>query len=121
MGAWSTSLDGSDAAADWFSTALSGNIDAALDDALRYSDTYAQIRAAAYLLTVLGRSSYIWPGDLDRLDSHVTKAIASLESMVQPDSEAHKELEELWGDYADELFGKIRAELDGLKAAHRRT
>lgn len=119
MGTWSERFDGSDAAADWFATALKGcEIDSALDDAFEYDDSYEKARAGAYLLTVLGRSSYVWPGDLGRLDDHVRRAAQRLEAMLNPESDAGQELAELWGSADAEVFDEIRKELSALRAAH---
>lgn len=119
MGTWSATFDGSDSAADWFATALDGcKIDSALDDAFKYYDSYGEIRAGAYLLTVLGCSSYVWPGELDRLDDHVRLAAKRLEAMLDPESEPGSDLIELWGSADAEVFGEIRKELANLKAAH---
>lgn len=121
VGTWSATFDGSDGAADWFSAALAGaDIDTAIDAAFKYDDTFDQARAAAYLLTVLGRSSYVWPGDLDRLEGHVRTAAARLEAMLDPEADAGSELIALWGSAEAEVFDEIRKELAGLRAAHAR-
>lgn len=121
MGTWSETFDGNDTAADWFADALRGaQIDRHLDEALRYDDSYAQCRAAVYLLTVLGASAYVWPGDLDRLDDHVQRAAARMEAMLDPEHAAHQELVELWGSADSSVFGEIRKELEALRAAHPR-
>lgn len=120
MGAWDITFDGSDAAADWFHSALGGcHIDDALEEALRYTDNTSECRAAVYLLTTLGRSAYVWPGSLDKLDGFVQKAASRMEAMIDPESEVHRELVALWGD-DDALFSLIRQELDDLKSAHKR-
>ncbi len=115
MGAWSPTFDGNDGAADWFADALGGcAIDAAIERAFKYSDTYDKKRAAAYLITVLGRSSYVWPGDLDKLDGFIDRAEKDLAEMVTPGTDAHTELGELWGE-GSEVFGEIAGELDRLR------
>jgi hypothetical protein len=43
------------------------------------------VRAAAYLLEVLGRI-YVWPGDLDRLDVHLNRAVALLREVLDPET-----------------------------------
>jgi hypothetical protein len=119
MGAWDYGFDGNDTAADWFGDVFSGlDIDTHLDAALRYVDDFDRCRAAVYLLTVLGHSAYVWPGDLERLDEHVKKAAARLEAMLDPEQEAHRELVALWGDETSPVFDAIRGELAGLRAAH---
>ena len=120
MGTWSMDVDGSDAAADWFASALTEDIDDALQEALSSDDSYDEQRAAVYLLTVLGHSSYVWPGDLDRLDGHVTAAIERMEAMLEQGSDAHEELSDLWEEDAPILFAKIQAELVALQAARER-
>ena len=119
MGAWSSTFDGSDGAADWFADALKGcAIDAAIEKAFKYSDTFDQMRAAAYLITVLGCSSYVWPGDLDKLDGFLLQAERELAAMIEPGTESNTELGELWGKDSD-VFDEIRGELQRLREAHK--
>ena len=118
MGAWGYTFDGNDTAADWFRSALGdSNLDANIESALHHVDSYDTCRAAVYLLTVLGGSAYVWPGDLDRLSGFVKQAAERMEAMVAPESEANQELRALWGDDSP-VFTEIRRELDALRAAH---
>ncbi len=71
-----------------------------------------------HLLTVLGASSYVWPGDLDRLDAHVQLAASRMEAMLDPAQAAHRELAQLWGSPDSAVFGEIRRELEALRSAH---
>lgn len=119
MGAWGYTFDGNDTAADWFANCFVGSdIDKNIAFALQHRDNYDQCRAAVYLLTVLGASSYVWPGDLDLLSGHVARAVSLMENMLDPAHESHQELVALWGP-GSPVFAEIRRELDALKASHR--
>ena len=110
MGAWGTSPWDSDDAADWFSDFFEGiDVDARIEAALEDDDEYGQIRAACYMLTVLGRT-YIWPGDLEALDELLERGIQLLTSMLEPESE----FRELWED-DEEVLESVANELAGLK------
>ncbi len=88
MGAWGYEPWGSDDAADFFNEVFADiDIDAQIDEALRYDDEFGRIRAAAYLLAVLGHSPYVWPGDLDRRLDHVNTAITRLKALIDPDGD----------------------------------
>lgn len=111
MGAWGTAPWHTDGAADWFATVFAGiDIDARIDEAFEYDDDYDRVRAAGYLLAVLGRST-VWPGDLERLDDHLERGIELLTEMLEPDSE----FRELWED-DPEVLDAVRAELAELEA-----
>lgn len=111
MGAWGVEPWDNDGAADWFSGFFEGiNVDSRIADALETDDDYDQIRAAGYLLAVLGRP-YVWPGDLERLDDHLERAIELLTQMIAPDSEFREE----WDD-DPEVIDAVRAELAELEA-----
>ncbi|MCS3427389.1 hypothetical protein M2388_001040 [Leucobacter aridicollis] len=86
------------------------DIDGHIDEALKYDDDYDRIRAAGYLLAVLGHST-VWPGDLERLDDHLERAIELLSEMADPESE----FLELWEDEPDVLEA-VRAEIVVLEA-----
>lgn len=110
MGVWGSAPWDSDTAADWFSEFFEG-VDVAqrIGDALQYDDDYDKIRAACYLLATLGRT-YVWPGDLDRLDELLEQGIELLTEMLEPDSE----FLELWED-EPEVIEAVRAELAELE------
>lgn len=74
---------------NWFGEVLAGiDIDARIGEALRYDD-YDRVRAACYLLAVLGHST-VWPGDLERLDGHLERGVEVLTEMIEPESEFRK-------------------------------
>lgn len=103
MGAWGTEPWDNDDAADWFGEVFDGiDIDSKITQALAYDyDNYDQVRAAAYLLDVLG-VSYIWPGDLDKLDGHLERALQILTAMIDRESEDEEmDFLELWDDDPD--------------------
>lgn len=82
MGAWGTAAWECDSAADWFgdtfdATGLAWHVETALN--LDLEDHHEEIRAAAYLVAVLGRV-YIWP--IDDLARHVELAISRLEAII---------------------------------------
>ncbi|MFF8817170.1 MULTISPECIES: DUF4259 domain-containing protein [Leucobacter] len=111
MGAWGSAPWHNDGAADWFAEVFQGiDIDAHIDQALKYDDDFDRIRAAGYLLTVLGHST-VWPGDLERLDNHLERAIELLTEMAEPDSE----FLELWEDEPGVLEA-VQAEIAALEA-----
>lgn len=111
MGAWGNQPWDNDGAADWFAEVFQGiDIDGHIDEALKYDDDYDRIRAAGYLLAVLGHST-VWPGDLERLDDHLERAIELLSEMADPESE----FLELWEDEPDVLEA-VRAEIVVLEA-----
>lgn len=86
MGIWGVNPWDSDAAADWFASFFEGfDIDARLADAFDAPDDYEVIRAACYILQVLGQS-YVWPGDLDRLDVYLARGIELLTAMIDPET-----------------------------------
>ncbi len=111
MGVWGSKPWDSDGAADWFSEVFEGiDIDARIDAAFEYDDDYDQVRAAAYLLAVLGRV-YVWPGDLERLDEHLERGIELLSEMIAPDSD----FRDLWED-DPEVIEAVRGEIAELEA-----
>jgi len=111
MGAWGSNPWDSDGAADWFSEFFEGiDVDARIDAAFEYDDDYDQIRAACYLLAVLGRA-YVWPGDLERLDDHLERGIELLSEMVEPDSDFRELCED-----DPEIIEAVRGEIAELEA-----
>lgn len=110
MGAWGSAPWDTDGAADWFAEFFEGiDADARISEAFEADDDYDRIRAAGYLLAVLGRG-YIWPGDLERLDALLERGIELLSEMLEPDSE----FRELWED-DPEVLAAVRAELAVLE------
>lgn len=111
MGAWGSAPWHNDAAADWFGDVFAGiDIDSRIGDALEHDDDYDRVRAACYLLAVLGHSM-VWPGDLERLDGHLERGVELLTEMIEPESE----FRELWED-APEVIEAVRAEIAELEA-----
>ena len=111
MGAWGSAPWQTDGAADWFGDVFAGiDLDARIGEAFEYDDDYDRVRAACYLLAVLGRST-VWPGDLERLDDHLERGIELLTEMVEPDSE----FRELWEDDPD-VIAAVRSEIAQLEA-----
>ena len=111
MGAWGSAPWHNDGAADWFAEVFEGiDIDAHISSAFEYDDDYDRIRAAGYLLAVLGHST-VWPGDLERLDEHLERGIELMTEMVEEDSE----FLELWED-EPEVVDTVRAEIAALQA-----
>ncbi len=111
MGAWGSNPWDSDGAADWFGEFFAGiNVDARVDAAFEYDDDYDKIRAACYLLAVLGRG-YIWPGDLERLDDHLERGIELLSEMLEEDSDFRELCED-----DPEMIEAVRGEIAALEA-----
>lgn len=114
MGAWGTAPWDNDAAADWFSGFFEGvDVDARIAAALETDDDYDQIRAACYLLQVLGRS-YVWPGDLTALGQHLRRGIDLLGRMLDPDDDDMDFLE-LW-DGNPEVVAAVQDQVAELRA-----
>ncbi len=116
MGAWGTEPWDNDSAADWFSDAFEGiDIDAKIEKALKYFyDNYDEVRAAAYLLDVLG-VSYIWPGDLDKYDGFVNSALEILRAMIDENSD-DKQMDflGLW-DNDPEVIESVKKQIKNLE------
>jgi hypothetical protein len=116
MGTWGVEPWDNDEAADWFSEVFKGiDIDTKIEKALCYDyDNYDQVRAAAYLLQVLG-VSYVWPGDLNRLSGHVQRALELLKAMIDPDSD-DKDMDflALW-DNDPEVIEAVRKQIEQLE------
>ncbi|MGS2804996.1 hypothetical protein [Nocardia sp. MW-W600-9] len=111
MGAWGSAPWHNDAAADWFGDVFAGiDIDARIGDALEHGDDFDRVRAACYLLAVLGHST-VWPGDLERLDGHFERGVELLTEMIEPESE----FRDLWED-DPEVIEAVRAEIAELEA-----
>lgn len=112
MGTWGIQAWDSDGAADWFAKTFEGiDMDARIEAALKYDDRYDEIRAAAYLLRVLGHSTHVWPGDPDRLSQHVAKALKRLRGMAA----AGSEYRELWKN-DPKVVAALEGEIAGLDA-----
>ncbi|REJ87879.1 MAG: DUF4259 domain-containing protein [Planctomycetota bacterium] len=81
MGAWGYAPWDDDSAADWFGELfdeipLASKVEEALS--LDPEECAAEIRAAASLLVMLGRT-YVWP--IDNIDRHLELAIAQMEKV----------------------------------------
>jgi len=116
MGAWEAEPWGNDDAADWFSDAFEGiDIDIKVDKALEYFyDNYDEVRAAAFLLDVLGEP-YVWPGDLERYEGHVQKALKILRAMIDEDSDDEDmDFLELWDD-DPEVISSVKSQIVNLE------
>lgn len=115
MGAWGHKPWDNDTAADWFAGCFSGiDIDAKIDAAFKYRyDNYDEVRAACYILEVLGRT-YVWPGKLDRLDDHLKKGLDLLRAMIDPENdESQMDFLELWGN-DPEVIDSVKEQIKGL-------
>jgi hypothetical protein len=107
MGAWGVDPWDNDDAADWFKAFFrGGEFDDRIQRAFQHSQDYDSMRAASYILQVLGRA-YVWPGQVSKLRSHFELAIASLNAMLDPDHAAHQELSGIWGEESA-VFDSIR-------------
>ena len=115
MGAWGKDPWDNDSAADWFADVFDGiDIDSKIEQALSDSDNYDEVRAAAYLLDVLG-SAYIWPGDLDKYDDYVKQIIAMLEAMIDENSDdPDMDFLELW-DNDPEIIQSVKQQINNLQ------
>jgi hypothetical protein len=106
MGIWGARPWDSDAAADWFGDLLSESglaeqVEQTLN--LDVDDDFEEMRAAAAVLVVLGRT-YVWP--VEDLDRHLELAATRLEEIIERD------LYE--GD--EELIATVRGEIDLLRS-----
>jgi len=116
MGSWDKEPWGSDAAADWFAKVFEGiDIDSKIEKALEYyHDNYDVVRAAAFLLDVLGES-YIWPGDLDKYEKHVQRALKILKAMIDENSDDEDmDFLELW-DNDREVIASVESQIKSLE------
>lgn len=83
MGAWGVKPWDNDTAADWFmdlfdKTKLAQYVEETLRSELTDSFNYPEIRAAAYMVIVLGHW-YIWPNELK---THLALAVSRLQEIV---------------------------------------
>jgi hypothetical protein len=106
MGAWGVEPWDNDAAADWFGdtfekTRLAQLVEQTLQ--LDVDDYYEEIRAAAYLVRLLGRT-YIWP--VDDIDRHRVLAADRLQAVL--DAGVFEE--------SDEFIEAVRAEIAELRS-----
>lgn len=109
MGAWGAKPWENDRAADWFHAVFDGmNIDTYIDEAFECYDNYEEIRAACYLLDVLGAPT-IWPGQLERLGEHIETGTDLLTQMIAPGSD----FLELWGN-DPRVIAEIQEQIDAL-------
>lgn len=116
MGAWGTKPWDNDDAADWFNSTFDGiDIDTKINKALEFTyDNYDEVRAAAYLLDVLG-VSYVWPGDSDKYEGHVKRALEILKAMIAEDSDDEDmDFLELW-DSDPEVIQGVKEQIDNLE------
>lgn len=115
MGAWGTEPWDSDDAADWYGAVFKNvDMDRYVESALKYKyDNYNEVRAAAYLLDVLG-SGYVWPGDLDKLQGHILRALEILEAMIDRNStDPQMDFLELW-DHNPQVIESVQQQIDRL-------
>jgi hypothetical protein len=86
MGAWGIEAWESDGAADWFRSFFDGiDVNARIEETFSdLDDTEQQVRAACYLLAVLGRV-YVWPGDLEQLRELLDHGVQLLNGMLDED------------------------------------
>lgn len=117
MGAWGVEPWDNDSAADWFNAFFVGiDVDKRMEEALRLGpdDEFDELRAACYLLEVLGRI-YVWPGDISRLDEYLRTGIRLLSEAIDPKTE--------WGEYFldwwnndPEMIASVKRQIQGLTA-----
>lgn len=81
MGTWGDEPWDNDDAADWFADLISDKFVKQIDSALRKDpeDEYDTIRAACYVLSVLGHN-YVWP--VDKLQPQLQQAITKLRQVL---------------------------------------
>jgi hypothetical protein len=119
MGAWGLEAWENDEAADWFHRFFRGvNVNARIRAAFRDRNDLPVIRAACFLLGILGRP-YVWPGDLGELRELLERGIALLARMAKPSAEdrGDDDFLEYWDDDPD--FRKaVRAQLTQLRKRH---
>lgn len=107
MGTWGKGPWDNDSAADWCAEVFAGvDMDAFMDDAFKYYDAWGKIRMACYLLTTLGVSAYVWPGDLERRPEHMQRGLKLLRDMAAPDGEYVSQ----WGDGGNPELEKMLAQ-----------
>jgi len=82
MGAWGDEPWDNDDAADWFAELISPKFVKQIDVALRKDpeDDYETVRAACYVLNVLGHN-YIWP--VDKLQPQLKLAVRALQQILE--------------------------------------
>ena len=113
MGAWGVAPWDSDSAADWYGDLfdeipLAAKVEETLNaDPEEYAE---EIRAAAALLIMLGRT-YMWP--VDDMDRHLELAIAQMEK-VQATYEDEPELASAVGEEITVLKSRLANNQDGL-------
>lgn len=118
MGTWGPNAWDTDKAAQFFHDALDGaQVDAALERALSDCHDIDSVRAGAYLLGVLG-VSYMWPGDLERLQRHIERAHVLLSAFLDPSTSAGQAFDELCG-LDSEYAVRVRHELEALERFRR--
>ncbi|MEM7738981.1 MAG: hypothetical protein AAF267_24730 [Deinococcota bacterium] len=81
--------------------------------AFKIDDEYDQVRAACYILQVLGRI-YVWPGDIDKLGGHLDRGINYLARMLDPENPICQELQGIW-EADSPVFASISTQLEELK------
>ena len=116
MGTWGVAPWDNDAAADWFGDVFEEiDIDSKIEEALKYDyDNYDQVRAAAYLLQVLG-VTYVWPGDLDSLTGYMQRAIKLLKAMIDQDTDdKNMDFLALW-DNDPTVIAAVREQIEQLE------
>ena len=112
MGAWGVAPWDSDSAADWYGDLFDEILLAAKVEETLNADPeeYAEeIRAAAALLIMLGRT-YMWP--VDDMDRHLELAIAQMEK-VQATYEDEPELASAVGEEITVLKSRLANNHDG--------
>jgi hypothetical protein len=115
MGDWSFKPWGTDEAADWFHKFWKGKDISLLVDEIENFDPraegYERLRAAAYLLQVLG-ITFVWPVEHSgKLKPLLTKTVAILENFIAPPDDDWGFLD-AWGNVpgvVDEVKEQIAA------------
>lgn len=110
MGAWDIDPWGNDSGADWFGdmfeqTKLAEHVRKTLQNA-DPEDEHEEIRAAASMLVMLGRT-YVWP--IGTIDQDLTLAATRLEELFAvPELEDNEEFLEAIRDEMQELRSRIK-------------
>jgi hypothetical protein len=121
MGEWSADPWGTDEAADWFHRFWTqGQFSVLIDEIKNFDpkqERYEGIRAASYLLQVLG-IAYVWPAEhLGLLRELLERAIRILKNMIDPPSKDWAYLE--MSDRPEEFVVAVRDQIAALERRRR--
>lgn len=117
MGVWGVGPWDNDAAADWFNAFFAGiDVGKRIEEALQlgYNDEFDELRAACYILEVLGRT-YVWPGEINRLDGYLKTGINLLSEAIDPRTEWGKYFLNWWNN-DPEMIASVKKQIQALTA-----